>query len=135
MTTALTLGMTLIFEPKESDIMKHPPRKPSSQILTRDLIIKISIVSASILLSVYLLFDIALQDGHSVEEARTIAVNTIVMIEIFYLFNCRSLKKSIFKMRIFSNKFIFLGIGIMILLQFAFTYHPSMNEIFPKSSN
>ncbi|MGD1835189.1 MAG: HAD-IC family P-type ATPase [Nitrososphaeraceae archaeon] len=130
MTTALTLGMMLIFEPKESNIMKLPPRKPDASILTKDLILQIAIVSSSILFSVYLLFELELQESNSIEQARTVAINTIIMIEIFYLFNCRSLKKSIFKIGIFSNKFIFIGVGIMIVLQFIFTYLPSMNEIF-----
>ena len=57
MTTALTLGMMLIFEPKEPDVMSRPPRKPHSPILTRDLIIQISIVSVCILISAYGLFE------------------------------------------------------------------------------
>lgn len=130
MTTALALGMMLIFEPKESDIMKRPPRKPHSPILTKDLIIQIIIVSTCILVSVYGLFEWSIKDGSTVEEARTIAVNTIVMMEIFYLFNCRSLTKSAWEIGLFSNKFIFLGVGIMILLQITFTYVPVMNEIF-----
>lgn len=130
MTTALALGMTLIFEPKESDVMKRPPRKPNSPILTKDLITQIIVVSVCILISVYGLFEWAIQDGASLDEARTIAVNTIVMIELFYLFNCRSLNKSILKIGFFSNKFIFLGVTTMILLQIAFTYIPVMNDIF-----
>jgi Ca2+-transporting ATPase len=130
LTTALTLGMMLIFEPKESDVMKRPPRQPNSPILTKDLIIQISIVSMCILISAYGLFEWSIEDGSTVEEARTIAVNTIVMIEIFYLFNCRSLTKSVFRMGFFSNKLIFLGVTVMILLQIGFTYTPVMNEIF-----
>ncbi len=130
MTTSLALGMMLIFEPKESDVMKRPPRKPNAPILTLDMMIQISIASTSILLSVYGLFEWELQEGHSIEEARTVAINTIVMIETFYLFNCRSLTKSILKMGFFSNKLIFLGVGIMILVQIIFTYLPTMNEIF-----
>lgn len=130
MTTALTLGMMLIFEPKEPDIMKRPPRIPNSPILTKDMIIQIAIVSVCILISAYSLFELSIKDGSTVEEARTIAVNTIVMIEIFYLFNCRSLTKSVLKIGFFSNKLIFLGVGIMILLQIVFTYIPVMNEIF-----
>ena len=129
MATALTLGMMLIFEPKESDVMSRPPRKPHSPILTKDLIIQISIVSVCILISVYGLFNWAIDNGSTIEEARTIAVNTIVMIEIFYLFNCRSLTKSIFKIGVFSNKLIFVGVTAMILFQMAFTYVPVMNEI------
>jgi Ca2+-transporting ATPase len=130
MTTALTLGMMLIFEPKEPDVMKRPPRRPNSPILTKDLIIQVAIVSMCILISAYGLFEWSLKDGSTIEEARTIAVNTIVMIEIFYLFNCRSLTKSVLRIGFFSNKLIFLGVGIMILLQIAFTYIPAMNEIF-----
>jgi Ca2+-transporting ATPase len=130
MTTVLALGTMLIFEPKESDVMKLPPRRPNSPILTKDLIIQIFIVSVCILISAYGLFEWSIEDGNTVEEARTIAVNTIVMIEIFYLFNCRSLTKSVLKMGFFSNKLIFLGVTVMILLQIAFTYIPVMNEIF-----
>jgi len=130
MTTALALGMMLIFEPKESDIMKRPPRKPYSPILTKDLVVQIIIVSACILFSVYGLFEWTIKDGASISEARTVAVNTIVMVEIFYLINCRSLTKSILGIGFFSNKFIFLGIGVMLLLQIAFTYAPVMNEVF-----
>ncbi len=130
MATVLALGTMLIFEPKESDVMKRPPRKPQSQILTRDLIIQIVIVSTCILISAYGLFEWSIKDGSTVEEARTIVVNTIVMIEIFYLFNCRSLTQSVLKIGFFSNKWIFLGVVTMIMLQIAFTYIPVMNEIF-----
>ncbi|HUU48825.1 MAG TPA: cation-transporting P-type ATPase [Nitrosopumilaceae archaeon] len=130
MTTVLALGTMLIFEPKEPDIMKRPPRRPNSPILTKDLIIQISIVSVCILISAYGLFEWSIENGSTVEQARTIAVNTIVMIEIFYLFNCRSLTKSVLKMGFFSNKLIFLGVTVMILLQISFTYIPVMNEIF-----
>ena len=130
MTTVLALGTMLIFEPKEPDVMKRPPRRPNSPILTKDLTIQIIIVSTCILISVYGLFEWSTEEGSTIEESRTIAVNTIVMIEIFYLFNCRSLTKSIFRMGFFSNKLIFLGVIVMILLQIAFTYTPIMNEIF-----
>ena len=83
-----------------------------------------------ILISAYGLFELAIKEDSTIEEARTIAVNTIVMIEIFYLFNCRSLTKSFLRVGFFSNKLIFLGVGVMILLQIAFTYTPVMNEIF-----
>jgi Ca2+-transporting ATPase len=130
MTTVLALGTMLIFEPKEIDVMKRPPRRPNSPILTRGLTIQIIIVSTCILISAYSLFWWSIEEGSTIDESRTIAVNTIVMIEIFYLFNCRSLTKSIFRMGFFSNKLIFLGVIVMILLQIIFTYTPVMNEIF-----
>ncbi|MGD1837920.1 MAG: HAD-IC family P-type ATPase [Nitrososphaeraceae archaeon] len=134
MTTSLFLGMMLVFEPKESNIMTYNPRKTHQSILTFNLIIQIAVVSACILFSVYVLFEISLKDGYSLNQARTIAVNTIIMIEIFYLFNCRSLTKSILKIRFFSNKLIFLGVGLMILLQIVFSYLPFMHDIFQSQS-
>jgi cation-transporting P-type ATPase F len=63
-------------------------------------------------------------------EARTAVVNAIVMVEAFYLLNCRSLTRSIFALGIFSNAWVFLGIGLIIAIQLLFTYAPVMNGLF-----
>jgi len=70
------------------------------------------------------------QQGYSVEAARTVAVNLFVMIELAYLFNCRSLTKSMFKIGIFSNPWVLFGSAAMIVLQLLYTYTPVMNRIF-----
>ena len=64
------------------------------------------------------------------EIARTVAVNIFVFGELFYLFDCRSLKYSMFKVGVFSNPYVWLGVIIMILLQLMFTYLPIMNRFF-----
>ena len=51
------------------------------------------------------------REGASLAEARTVVVNAIVMVEAFYLLNCRSLTRSIFALGIFSNVWVLLGIG------------------------
>jgi cation-transporting P-type ATPase F len=131
MMTAITLGMMLIFEPKESDIMRRPPRPPSSPILTRLMIQRIILTAIIILTGVFTLFLWEMNDeSSSIEKARTVAVNAIVMIEVLYLLNCRSLTKSIFQIGVFSNKWIIIGITSMLLLQFIYTYLPVMNLIF-----
>jgi cation-transporting ATPase F len=53
-----------------------------------------------------------------------------VMVEAFYLLNCRSLTRSIFALGIFSNPWVFLGIGLIIVVQLLFTYAPVMNGLF-----
>jgi cation-transporting P-type ATPase F len=53
----------------------------------------------------------------------------VVMIEIFYLLNCRSLVDSMFKIGMFTNPWLFASIAVMILLQLLFTYAPFMNEV------
>jgi Ca2+-transporting ATPase len=76
------------------------------------------------------LFEWELALGASVEEARTVAVNVVVMVEIFYLLNCRSLTESMFRIGAFSNRWLFVSIGGMLLLQLLFTYLPAMNRLF-----
>lgn len=131
MTTVITLGIMLIFEPKEPDIMRRPPRPPSTPLLTSEMIQRIILAAVIILVGVFALYLWELNiEGRGIEVARTAALNALVMIEIVYLLNCRSLTKPIFQIGLYSNKWIILGILLMLLLQIAYTYLPSMNTIF-----
>ena len=76
------------------------------------------------------LFEWELSRGASEAEARTVAVNVFVFGEIFYLFNCRSLTKSMFQLGLFSNPWLFAGVSLMTLLQLLYTYLPPMNWMF-----
>ena len=133
MTTALALGMMLIFEPKEAHIMNRPPRSPSAPIVSRTMVHRIMLTSGIILAGVFGLFLWEERNGTSIEEARTVAVNAIVMIELFYLLNCRSLSRSMFSIGLFSNKWILGGIVLMVALQMMYTYLPTMHIIFESS--
>jgi cation-transporting P-type ATPase F len=130
MTTAVLLGLMLVFEPKEPDLMEHPPRAPSEPILTGMLVRRILIVGGLLVLGAFGLFEWELGIGSGLAEARTVAVNFFVMAELFYLFNCRSLTKSVFSLGFFSNPWIFGGSTIMVILQLLFTYVPVMNAAF-----
>ncbi len=130
MSTGLFLGLMLAFEPKEPDIMRRPPRDPKSPILTGVLIGRILLVSLVMLVGAFGSFEWALGKGSGDAHARTVAVNVIVMVELFYLFNCRSLTKSIFQIGVFSNRWIWVGVGSMVALQLLFTYAPFMNRFF-----
>jgi len=57
-------------------------------------------------------------------------VNVFVLVELFYLFNCRSLTQSMFRLGFFSNPLLFVGVTIMVILQLMFTYLPAMNLMF-----
>ena len=130
MTTAVLLGLMLAFEPKEPAIMTRPPRDPKTPILTGVLVWRIFIVSLLLLGGAFGLFKWELMTGAAVAEARTVAVNLFVVVELFYLFNCRSLTQSMFRLGFFSNPFLFGGVAIMVLLQLMFTYLPAMNLMF-----
>ncbi|MHB8138538.1 MAG: cation-transporting P-type ATPase [Smithellaceae bacterium] len=130
MTTAVLLGLMLAFEPGETDTMNYPPRRPDSPILSRVILTRIALVTLLMLAAVFSVFVWQKAIGYSLEEARTVAVNLFVMIELMYLFNCRSLTKSMFKIGIFTNPWVLFGSGLMIVLQLIYTYAPFMNKIF-----
>jgi Ca2+-transporting ATPase len=130
MVTAVLLGLTLAVEPKEPGIMMRPPRDPKTPILTRELIWRIIFVGGLLTALSFGLFEWELRRGVSEAEARTATVNVFVVVEMFYLFNCRSLTKSMFQIGFFSNPWLFGGVSIMIALQFLYTYLPAMNWMF-----
>ena len=130
MTTAVLLGLMLAFEPKEEGIMERAPRRPETPILTGVLIQRIVLVGALLLLGAFGLFEWAERSGLGDAVARTIAVNVFVFVEVTYLFNCRSLTRSVFAINPFSNRWVLGGVGITIALQLLFTYAPLMNTAF-----
>ncbi len=130
MVTAALLGTTLAFEPKEGDIMQRRPRKPDAPILDTTMVIRIFIVGLMILAGAFGLFEYEILRGASIEEARAVAVNVIVFVEIFYLFNARSLTRSPFQLGFFSNPWAIAGAVLMALVQLFFTYVPFMNRLF-----
>jgi cation-transporting ATPase F len=130
MTTAVLLGLMLAFEGKEPGIMERPPRRPETPVLTPEIGLRIGLVSLLLLIGAFGMFEWTLLQGKSIETARTVAVNMFVFGELFYLFNCRSLRYSMFRLGVFSNRWLVLGVAGMTSLQVLFTYSPAMNRLF-----
>jgi len=134
MTTAILLGLMLVFEPEEENIMSRAPRDPKMPILTKEMLTQILVVGIYMLVASYSMFDYVLMNGHSIEYARTVAVNIFIFIELFYLFSCKELQKSVFKTNIFNNTPLFLGIGSMAIVQVVYTHASFMHTIFQSES-
>lgn len=130
MTTAIFLGLMLAFEPKEPDIMKRPPRAANEPILNTEIIIRIIIVGAILCAGALWAFEWCLARGRSDEEARTLAVNVFVLGEMIYLLNCRSMRYSMFRLGLFTNPLLWLGVFSMIVVQILYTYVPVFNIAF-----
>lgn len=130
MSTALLLGLMLVFEPKEKGMMARPPRDPQQPILTAGLIVRIILVSLFMVAGGFLLFLWEKTQGASLAEARTTVVNVIVMVEAFYLLNCRSLTRPFFALGPFTNLYVIGGFVAMMLVQLLFTYASFMNKLF-----
>ncbi len=131
MITAVTLALALAFEPAEKNIMFRPPRNAHEPILTRYLIWRITFVSIILMSGTFGLFLWEMDSGASIEHARTVAVNTLVMFEIFYLFNSRYITASVFNREGFTgNPYVLIAIVILIVFQLGFTYLAPMQLLF-----
>ncbi len=130
MITAAVLGVSLSLEPKEDNLMQRKPRDAKAPILSGILIWRILLVSLIILAGAFGLFEYELSLGASIEEARTVAVNVVIFVELFYLFNARSTDRSIFRLGFFSNPWAVGGAVLMTVIQLLYTYIPFMNGIF-----
>ena len=131
MITAVTLALTLAFEPAEHHVMQRPPRDPKEPILSVFLIWRILFVSVIIVIGTFGLFLWEREHGASIEMARTVAVNTLVMFEIFYLFSVRfHLATALSYEGLFGNKYVLYAIGILVLFQLGLTYLSPMQRLF-----
>ncbi|MCX2949140.1 cation-translocating P-type ATPase [Lentzea sp. NEAU-D7] len=128
MTTAVALGLTLAFEPREADVMSRPPLPPSLPLLTRQLVGRIVFVSAILLACSFGAFRWQLASGATLDVARTVAVNVFVGAQIAYLVNCRSLEK--WRPSTGPNRWLWVGIALTVGLQLLLTYVPFMNDLF-----
>ncbi len=131
MVTAVTLALALAFEPTEPDVMQRPPRPPAEPILSGFLIWRVVFVSTLFLGVLFAKFALAQAQGASIEEARTTVVNTLVVLEIFYLFSVRYLQTSSVTWRgVLGTKAVLIAVGSVTALQFLFTYAPFMGAFF-----
>jgi cation-transporting ATPase F len=130
MTTAVALGLMLAFEPKEPGIMTRPPRNPRRPLLTGTLVTRILLVSALLVGGTWWLFEWERANGASLAEARTVALNLFVAVQMFYLFSCRSLTQPAWRIGILGNRWMLGGVAIQTAAQLAITYLPAMNELF-----
>ncbi len=129
--TVGALGLVLAFEPAEADVMRRPPRVARESLLSGFLIWRIVLVSILFAIFAFAMFGWAEQNGRSNEEARTIVVNTIVVMEVFYLFSVRYLRMTSLTLRgVLGTRAVLLGVGSIIVLQLAFTYTPVMQWLF-----
>ena len=131
MVTAVTLALSLAFEPPEQNVMQRPPRDTSEPMLTSHLIWRVAFVSIILMSGTFGLFLWEMERGMSIEHARTVAVNTLVVFEIFYLFNSRYIKASIFNWAgLTGNRYVLIAISILIIFQLGFTYLGPMQSLF-----
>lgn len=131
MVTAVTLALALAFEPSEPGLMQRPPRKTSAPILGVAFLWRICFVSFLIGGAAIAVFLVEKRIGLPLDAARTLAVNTLVCGQAFYLFNSRYLRESSLSLeRFLANRVAWLAVGVLAALQLLFVYAPFMNQGF-----
>ena len=131
MVSSLCLALALAFEPTEPDAMTRPPRSPDEPILSRFLAWRIVFVSTLFLIGIFGIFQWALAQGAEIEKARTLAVNTLVVMEVFYLFSVRFLRTPSLTLRGFvGTPVVLASVSAVVVLQLVFTYAPAMERFF-----
>ncbi|PZQ86002.1 MAG: carbonate dehydratase [Ancylobacter novellus] len=126
-----TLGLALAFEPTEPGIMQRRPRPPETGLLTRFMVWRVVLVSLLFTLATFAMYALSIGRGQGEEMARTIVVNTIVVMEIFYLFNVRFMHSASITWRgALGTKAVLAALAAVVVGQFAFTYLPPMQAIF-----
>ncbi len=127
MVTAVTLALALAFEPAEPGVMERPPREPGTSILGAFFVWRIISVSLLIGGATIAVFLYERNQGTSLEYARTLAVNTLVCGQVFYLFNSRYLKRTSLKIsRLMANPAAWVAVAVLACFQLLFVYAPFM---------
>ncbi len=121
-------GIALSMEPGHHDVLNQPPRNKKERILNKELIPFLILMAGLMVVGTIPLFRHFLPQG--VDKARTIAFATMSMFQLFNVLNMRSLKKSLFKIGIFSNKWILYGLGASFLLMLGVIFLPGISNVF-----
>ncbi|MBU4526768.1 MAG: cation-transporting P-type ATPase [Proteobacteria bacterium] len=142
LVASVTLSIPLAFEVLEPNAMRRLPRSPdepvfSGFIVTRLIIVGVLMAAGACGLFLWEYYRIvgpepvtSARHALALSEAQTLCVTSITFTQIFYLLNCRSLHSSLFTQGFFSNPAIFIGIGILLVLQACFIYLPPLQTLF-----
>jgi potassium/sodium efflux P-type ATPase len=122
--------LALAFEPGEQGIINKPPRSPQEGLMSKLLIQRTFLVAVIISFGVIGNYILALRSGDSLEQARTVAVTTMVFFQFFQAWNARSETKSIFRIGPMSNPFLFYGMLASIFAHLTVIYVPAFQWIF-----
>jgi magnesium-transporting ATPase (P-type) len=131
MVTSVALGLVISFEPHELDVMRRRPRAINHPIVDGFGIWRVVFVGLALLALTLGAFFCMKSNGASDKLARAVAVNALVIGQIFYLLNSRYKLDSSLSLRAhLGNGYLALGIGAVVVLQLLFTYAPPLQYLF-----
>jgi magnesium-transporting ATPase (P-type) len=128
--TAITLGLALAFEPTEAGTMARPPRRRDEPLMSGVLVWHVVLVALLFLAAVFGIFSYAIDKGHSLPLAQTMAMNTLVVLEIFHLFFIRNIHgTSLTWAAVRGTRVVWTVVIAITAAQFAVTYLPPFQTV------
>ncbi len=122
------MDISLATEPGHEDMMKQPPVGKKERILNKSILPNLLIIVPIMVTLALLVFNH--YQHENIEKARTGAFLVVAMTQVFNAFNLRSLRKSVFEIGFFRNKWLILAFGASIILQIAAIKLPFMQSLF-----
>lgn len=122
--------IALAFEPAEKGVLRRRPRPPKEGILAGLMVQRTFLMGIVMAAGTVFIFIINLNSGVSLEQARTVALTTMVFFQFYQALNCRSETQSIFKMNPLSNPFLFFSMLAAFFAHLAVLYVPFLQWIF-----
>lgn len=121
--------VALAFEPGEGDELDKPPRSPHEPIFNRIMIERV--ISSALVMGVIacVLFQYLLSQGYEIDQARNIVLLLMVLFENVHVLNCRSERRSIFRMNHFHNPFLLYGTLTAQAIHIIAMYIPGLNDV------
>ncbi|MDP2910144.1 MAG: HAD-IC family P-type ATPase, partial [bacterium] len=99
--------IALGFEPKEKDLMSQSPKSRKSPLLNSEMKFLIFVIGILTNIFLLLLFWALLRySNYEMEHIRTIVFSALALNSLFYVFSCKSLRQNLWRINIFSNKFL-----------------------------
>ena len=138
LVAAVALALPLAFEAKEPDLMSRPPRSPDASLMNRLVLWRTFYAALLMCLGsvglFYWAFHAALaaqvSEPIALSRAQTMSTSTVILFQIFYMLQCRSLRGALREVGWFSNPTVYIGIGVVLVLHAAFIYLPFMQVVF-----
>jgi magnesium-transporting ATPase (P-type) len=119
------------FEPHEADVMLRPPRAVDRPIVTAFGLWRILFVGLALLAYTLLAFFWMKSQSASDALARTVAVNALILGQVFYLLNSRYMLDSSLSLKAHTgNEYLPMGIAAVVVLQLLFTYTTPFQIVF-----
>jgi len=118
-------GFALAAEPGHGDVLQEPPRKKNEGVLSKEIVpflVFITLVMAVLTIS-FFYYHLSL-DG-DINKARTAAFTAMAFTQLFNVLNMRSMKRSLFEIGFFTNKYIPISLALAVFLQVVAIYYLS----------